>query len=193
MKKFGFLAALPLAWAMAIPAAADALPEKAGAERSVAMFNLFCLSRMPDIGDVARVAKAGEFTELQGDDLKPFQPEAPAEELRAWRYKDFEQEFALVTTRSKPDEEFKKQVPDFANSTSFACSLVLPAKDASDDLLKGVETVMERKADENFDEGPFKVHSWSGQNDELMVNVLYYAPDKEKAGGLMSTVTFVKN
>lgn len=183
----------PLALLAAAPACAEALPEKAGPERTVAMFNTFCLARMPDIEDIARIATAGEFTELQGDDVKPFQPPVPAEKIRVWKYKDFDKEYALITTQSAPDDEFKKGVPEFADSTSFACSLLLPASDPKEDLLSGVEKVMDRKPDEKFDEGPFNVHSWSGASDTLLVNVYYYSPAKGKAGGLMSTVTFVKN
>lgn len=194
MKTLSALAMLPMALVLASSAQAQGpLPEKAGAERTVAMFNTFCLERMPEIEDIAKLAEAGSFTELKGDDLKPFQPPVPTEKIRAWRYKDFEQDFALVTTQAAPDEDFKKSVPEFAESVNYACSLILPAKDAKEELLKGVETVMERKPDESYEEGPFNVHTWSGASDTLLVNVYYYAPAKGKTGGLMSTVTFVKN
>lgn len=186
-------AILPLALTIATPALAEGLPDKAGPERTVAMFNTFCFARMPDIESIEKIAAAGEFTELQGDDLKPYQPPVPAEKLRVWKYKDFDKEYSLTISQSLPDEEFKKAVPDFADSKSFACSLVLPATDPKEELLQGVEKVLERKPDESYEEGPFNVHTWSGLSDTLMVHVYYYAPAKGKAGGLMSTVTFVKN
>lgn len=187
-------AALTLILALALPGAAPAqnLPEKPGAARTVKMFDLFCLSQLPNIEAVAELAKAGEFNELAGSELQKYQPPVKAEELRAWKYKDFDADFVLTTARTLPDAQFKKAVPEFADGTNFGCSLVIPAKDAKEALLEQMTGIMERKPDEIWDQAPLKAHAWAGQTEKMLVYVYYYAPLKGAKGGLLSANVTVK-
>lgn len=184
-----------LAASLALPSASSAseLPAQAGPARTVAMFDIFCLSQLPDLQAIEKVAKAGNFRPLEGADLEKFQPQIKPEELKAWRYKDFNDDFVLTAARTLPDEQFKKDVPEFADSTNYACSLVIPAKDAKDALLAEMNKVMERNPDETWDQAPLKAHSWSGQTEKMLVFVYYYAPLDGDKGGLLSANVSVKN
>jgi hypothetical protein len=183
--------ALPLS--LPSPAFAAELPPEAGAARTVAMFDIFCLSQLPDLEAIEKVAKAGDFEPLTGAELEKYQPEVKAEELKAWRYKDFEEEFVLTMARTLPDAQFKKDAPEFADSVNFGCSLLIPAKDAKDALLAEMKKVMERDPDETWDQAPLKAHSWSGQTDKLLVFIYYYAPLEGDKGGFLSANVSVKN
>jgi hypothetical protein len=180
---------------LALPSAALAaeLPSEAGAARTVAMFDIFCLSQLPDLDAIEKVAKAGDFIPLEGAELEKYQPEVKAEELKAWRFEDFKEQFVLTTARTLPDEKFKTEVPEFADSTNFGCSLLIPAKDAKDELLAEMKKVMERDPDESWDQAPLKAHSWSGQTEKLLVFIYYYAPLEGDKGGFLSANVSVKN
>ncbi len=173
------------------PVNGQELPKESGPARTVKMFDLFCLNLVPEISSIADAA-AGNFTELKGKKLEKYQPQVPAEELRAWRYEDFGAEFVLATTRSKPDDQFKKEVPDFAGATNFACSLIIPAKDPEEKVLKEMVELVGREPDEAWDQGPLRAHSWTGQTDSLLVHVYYYAPTSKGTTGVLSASTFVK-
>ena len=174
----------------AVPARAQALPEEAGAERTVRMFDLFCFALLPDLETIGEIA--GEhFEELTGTELDRYQPQVPAEELRAWRFVDFEQEYVLTTARATPDEQFRSENPEFAESTSYACSLVLPAQDAPDDVRAEMVALMEREPDDTWEEGTLKANEWSGQTEQMMVNVAHYGSVDDKPGGLLSSIAFV--
>lgn len=180
------------ALAVSIPVNAQELPAAPGADRTVKMFDVFCLNLVPEIKAIAKAADAGHFTELKGKNLEKYQPQVPAEELRAWTYEDFGAEYVLATTRSKPDDQFKKEVPEFASATNFACSLIIPAKDPKEVVLKEMVELVGREPDEAWDQGPLRAHSWTGQTDELLIHVYYYAPTKDGATGVLSASAFVK-
>lgn len=184
-----------LTLSLILPGAASAaeLPEEAGAARTIAMFDIFCLSQLPDIEAIGKVAKAGEFQQLTGEELEKYQPEVKAEELKGWRYKDFDEDFVLTAARTLPDETFKEEVPEFADSMNYGCSLIIPAKDAKEELLEEMSKVMEREPDETWDQNPLKAHAWSGQTEKLLVFIYYHAPMEGSKGGFLSANVSVKN
>ena len=182
-----------VALALSRPVIGEELPKEQGPARTVKMFDLFCLGLLPEISEIAEAAAAGNFTELKGKRLEKYQPQVGAEELRAWSYEDFGSEFVLTTASSKPDAQFKKDVPEFADSKNFACSLIIPAKDPKEKVLKEMVGLLEREPDNAWDEGPLRVHGWTGQTDSLLIHVYYYAPAKKGPTGILSASTFVKN
>lgn len=182
-----------VAFVLAGPVHAEGLPDEPGPARTVKMFDVFCLNLVPNISRTADAAKAGNFAELKGKKLEKYQPQVRAEELRAWSYEDFGSEFVLTTARSKPDALFKKQIPQFADSKTFACSLTIPPKEPKTKILKEMVGLVSRDPDEEWKEGPFRVHSWAGQTDSLLILVYFYAPTKRGQGGVLSAVTAVKN
>jgi hypothetical protein len=179
--------------ALSGPFSARALPKEKGPARTVGMFNIYCLSQLPDLEGVRQAAGFGEFAQITGNELEPYQPAVPAEELNAWRFHDFGAEYVLTAARTKPDEAFKQQVPAFANSTNVACSLLFPATDPGDAVLKQIVELLGRAADETWEEGPMRVYAWSGQTDKLLSHVHYYAPAKGGPTAVLSATTFVKD
>lgn len=181
-----------VALALANPVNAQGLPKEPGPARTVKLFNFYCLSQLPAIEDVANAAGFGEYAELAGEELQKYQPEVPAEELRAWRLRDFGSEFILTAARSEPDAQFKRDVPDFANSKSVACSLIISSKDAGEQLLKEMVGLVGRKPDEAWDQTPLRVHAWTGKTDKLLIIVHYHAPMEEGQNAILSATAFVK-
>lgn len=177
---------------LAGPVTGQGLPKGPGPARTASLFNFYCLSQLPAIEDVANAAGFGEFAELAGEELQKYQPEVPADELRAWRLRDLGSDFILTSARSKPDATFKKEVPEFANSKSVACSLVISTEDADKQLLKEMVALIGREPDEAWDQGPLRVHSWTGKTDKLLVFVHFYAPTIEGQNAIMSATAFVK-
>lgn len=182
-----------VALALADPVNAQGLPKEPGPARTVKLFNFYCLSQLPDIEDVANAAGFGEYAELTGEELQKYQPEVPADELRAWRLRDFGSELILTAARSKPDAQFKKDVPEFANSKSVACSLIISSENADQQLLKEMVGLVGRKPDEAWDQRPLRVHAWTGKTGKLLIIVHYYAPMEEGQNAILSATAFVKN
>lgn len=168
------------------------LPKEPGPERTVKLFNFYCLSQLPTIEDVANAAGFGEFAELVGEELQQYQPEVPADELRAWRLRDLGSEFILTSSRSNSDTHLNNEVPEFANTAKVACSLVVSSKDADEQLLKELVDLVGRVPDETRDQGTRRVHAWTGKTDELLVVVHYYAPKSEGPKTILSATAFVK-
>ena len=181
-----------VAVALANPISAQGIPKEPGPARTVKLFNFYCLSQLPAIEDVANAAGFGEYAELTGDELQKYQPEVPADELRAWRLRDFGSAFILTAARSKPDAQFKKDVPEFANSKSGACSFVISSKDADKQLLEEMVALVGRKPDEAWGQSPHRVHAWTGKTDKLLIIVHYYAPMEEGQNAILSATAFVK-
>jgi hypothetical protein len=190
-RRFAFLLACALALSGSL--CAQGLPKEKGPARTVGMFNIYCLSQLPDLDGVRQAAGFGEFAQITGDELEPYQPAVPAEELNAWRFHDLGAEYVLTAARSKPDESFKKEAPAFAKSTSVACSLLFPASDPGEAVLEQLVELLGRPADETWDEGPMRVHAWSGQTSRLLSHVHYYAPPKDGPAAVLSATTFVKD
>lgn len=187
---FGVLLAAALAFAGPVSAqdATKKLPSSV-----VNMFNVFCLSHLPDLDGIAKAAGFGEFAEMVGAELEPYHPEVRADTLRGWKFHDAEDEYILVSSKSKPDETFKKAVPAFADSTTYGCSLLIPAKGANPKVLSELSKLLGRAPDDDWDEGAMHVHSWSGQTDKLLTNVYFYAPPDGAPTAVLSANVFVKN
>ena len=175
------------------PAIGDKLPKEPGPARTVRMFDLLCLSLVPEISKVEKAAAARKFTELKGKRLEEYQPRFQADDLRAWRYKDFGAEFVLTTARSKPRPQFKKEAPEFADSKNFGCSLIIPTDDPKEKVLKEMVGLLGRDPDEAWAEWPQRVHAWTGKTDKLLAVIHYYAPIKKGQNAILSASAFVKN
>jgi len=174
-------------------AAAQELPQEKGPARTVAMFDFFCLSQLPDLDAITKAAGFGEFAQITGKELEQYQPTVPAEKLYAWSFHDHGAKLVLTASQSKPDEEFKKAAPAFAKSTNVACSLLVPAEASQEALLAALVARLQRQPDESWDEGAMRVHAWSGQNDKHLSHVHYYAPPKSGPLSVISASTFVKD
>lgn len=183
---------LTLALASGGQALAQELPEEAGPARTTKLFDLFCFNQLPNLAAIAKIAEAGEFVPIEGAELQKYQPAVPAEELSAWHFDDLAGRFVLIASKSKPDEKFKTDFPDFAESEAFACSLITPGADPSADVLAQMTEIMGRKPDAVWDQDPMKVQSWTGQTEKLLVNVYHYAAIKDGKTALLSASAFVK-
>ena len=180
--------------ALALPALAVAqtIPKEKGPIRTIGLFNFLCLKQLPDLNGIERAAGFGEFDQITGEDLKRYAPQVPPEKLFAWRYHDHGEEFVLIAAQSKPDDALKKQVPAFAKSTNTACSLLVPSAQP-DPLLGELTRTMGRAADQTWQEGAMRVHTWTHQRDSALSYVHYYAPEKAGAIAILNASVFVKN
>ncbi len=167
------------------------LPKEPGPARSVKMFDLFCLSLVPELSKIEEAAATRNFTELKGRKLEGYKPQFRAEELRAWTYEDFGSEFILITTRSKPAARFKREAPEFADSKNFGCSLIMPTKDPREKVFKEMVGLMGRDPDEAWAQWPLRVHAWTGKTDKLLAVIHYYAPMKQGPNAILSATAFV--
>jgi len=175
------------------PVPGEKLPKEPGPARTVKMFDLYCLSIVPEISKIEEAAAVRNFTELKGKSLEEYQPQLRAEELRAWRYEDFGKEFVLTTARSKPGPQFKKEAPEFADSKNFGCSLIIPADDPKEKVLKEMVGLLGRDPDKAWAQWPLRVHAWTGKTDKLLAVIHYYAPTKKGQNAILSASAFVKN
>ena len=192
----GFLirAFLLIVASAALPAlgSAQTIPKSKGPTRTIGLFDFLCLKQLPDLNGIERAAGFGEFDQLTGEDLAPYVPQVPTEKLFAWRYHDHGEQFILTATQGKPDDEFKKKMPAFANATNTACSLLVPSA-KPDPLLGELTRVMGRAADQSWQDGPMRVYSWTHQRPGALSYVHYYAPENTGAKAALSASVFVKN
>jgi hypothetical protein len=156
------------------------------------MFNIFCLSQLPDLEGVRKAAGFGEFAQITGAELEQYRPASPTDALYAWSFHDAGGVYVLTAARSKADEELKKTAPAFAASTSVACSLRFPAAAPREALLKELAALLGRAPDRVSDEGPARIYFWSGQTAKLLSHVHYSAPAAGAEPGVLSAVVFVK-
>ena len=170
---------------------AQTIPKTKGPTRTVGLFDFLCLKQLPDLNGIERAAGFGEFDQLTGEDLAPYAPQVPPEKLFAWRYHDHGEQFILTASQAKPDDEFKKKMPAFANATNTACSLLVPSA-KPDPLLGELTRVMGRAADQSWQEGPTRVYSWTHQRPDALSYVHYYAPENAGAKAVLSASVFVK-
>jgi hypothetical protein len=177
----------------ALPAlgSAQTIPKTKGPTRTVGLFDFLCLKQLPDLNGIERAAGFGEFDQLTGEDLAPYAPQVPAEKIFAWRYHDHGEQFILTASQAKPDDEFKKKMPSFANATNTACSLLVPSA-KPDPLLGELTRVMGRAADQSWQEGPMRVYSWTHQQPDALSYVHYYAPENAGAKAVLTASVFVK-
>lgn len=182
-------AALLIASAVSFSARAEA--SKADAAQSVGLFDLLCYSTMPDIAAVEAHATEQKWQALTGKDLDAFRPAVETDLLRAWAFDDNGTRFQVTITQSPMDDQSKAEFPAYAEATNYACSLVLPAgPPASAEIGAEMEKLLERKPDEVYEDGPWKVSAWSGATAEIMVLLYHYAPKSGAPGGLLSMTVF---
>ncbi len=172
---------------------AGALPAQPGAGRTVGMFDLFCHRQVPNLGRVAEIAQKGGFAEIQGTDLEKYQPPVRAEELKAWRFTDHGEEFVMTTAKSLPDDQFKSEVPEFANSISYSCSLIAPVHGISSSIISEMTTLIGRSFDDSWDQSPLKAHVWCGRTETMFACTYYWAPVEPTGTGMLTPTVFVKN
>jgi hypothetical protein len=172
-------------------AIAAELPAKAGAERTVKMFDTFCFSQLPDIDAIAKIAK-GNFTPITGLALRAFGSDAPTDRLMAWKFEDLGSNYVLSATAGSLDAQAKKDMPEFAQAKSTACSFHAINNDPQREILSQMAALMDRKPDDTSKDSRFKIYHWGGVTDTLMVNIYYYAAAKGTPGGLLSVVLFQK-
>lgn len=172
---------------------AQELPAEPGPSRTVAMFERFCYRQLPALDVIATIAAAGKFSEITGVELQKYQPPVAAEELRAWTFEDFGSTYTLTTARSLPDELFKRDVPQFAESTNYACSLIVENQLATPELLQATAAFLGRKPDDGWDQPPLRASQWCGMTEEIFACVYFWAPMKSNARGLLTATIFVKS
>lgn len=159
---------------------------------SVRLFDRLCYSTMPDIAAVEAQADAS-WQPVKGADLDAYRPSVSPEVLKAWRLDPASGGYAVAISKSPMDEQSKTDFPNYADATNFACSVVLPAdKTPPTAIGAGMQTLIERKPDATYEEGPWQVSSWSGGNEKLLVLLYHYAPKAGTPGGLLSMTVFQK-
>lgn len=191
LKTKTFLFTSLLLGTIASPALGVELPAKAGAERTVKMFDTFCFSQLPDLDAIAKIAK-GNFTPITGLALKAYETAASSDRVMAWKFKDHGSDYVLSATAGSLDAQAKKDIPDFANAKSTACSFQATNKNPQKEILSQMVTLMERKPDDSAKDRRFKIYHWEGVTDTLMVNIYYYAAASGAPGGLLSVILFQK-
>jgi hypothetical protein len=128
--RISLLIAIALTFALSCLALTPA--KEKGAAHIVKMFNVFCLSQLPDLEGVKKAAGFGEFAPITGDELKAHaatEPGTIAEALSAWRFHDAGGEFILTATRSRLDHNSRKVGPEHVNAKLYACTLTYPPAD----------------------------------------------------------------
>jgi len=173
------------------PVIGEDLPKEPGSARTVKMFDLFCLSLVTEHSKIEQAAAVRNFTELKGKKLEEYEAQFRAEELRAWSYEDFGSEFVLMTARSKSAVQFKREAPEFADSKSFSCSLIIPTKDPKKKVLKEMVGLLGRDPDETWAQSPLRVHAWTGKTDKVLAVIHYYAPMKQGPNAILSATAFI--
>lgn len=172
----------------------NALPDQPGAQRMVALFDLFCHRQVPDLARIAGIAASGGFTEILGQDLEAYQPPVRADELRAWRFSDFGHDIVMTIARSRPDAAFREAVPAFADSTNFACSLVVPVdEDGSAAINDAMTELIGRKQDDSWDQPPLRAYVWCGSDETVYACTYFWAPLGAGGTGLLTSTMFVND
>ena len=177
----------------ASPTPADELPKEKGVARTVKMFDMFCLTQLPDIEGIERFAGFGEFAQILGLDLAPYRSDLPEEKVLAWRFHDFGAELILTATRAKPDEAQKQKHPAFAKGRSVACSLLIPNDAAREDIVKELERRLGRGPDESRDDAGAHVYAWSNETPKAASRVVFTAPAGKSAKASLSASAIVKD
>jgi hypothetical protein len=174
-------------------APADELPKEKGVPRTVKMFDMFCLSQLPDIEAIERFAGFGEFAQIFGAELAPYRGGAPEEKVLAWRFHDFGAELILTATRAKPDEAFKQTHPAFAKASSVACSLLIPNDAPAADIETELKRRLGRGPDESRDEDGAHVSVWNNETTKAVGRVVFRAPAEKSAKAALSASAIVKD
>ena len=120
--------------------------------RAVKLFNVLCLSQLPDLDGVAKAAGFGEFAPVLEKDLGQFRTQEQMQDMRAWRFHDVSGEFVLTAGKTRPDDAFKKSAPKFAKATATTCALHVPGSESSDAIRASLLALFGRTADKSWDE-----------------------------------------
>ena len=158
------------------------------------MFNVFCLSQLPDLAGVAKAAGFGEFAQIAGKELDGYRPKASGRGLsrlalprsgrrvRAHRHE--------VEARRRPQEAASQARQ---GGDEVACSLLFPAAEAKAPVLAGLSKMLGRAPDETREEGPARLYVWNGKGDKALSHVDYSVPLKPGPKGVLSASVFVLN
>lgn len=174
-------------------ALAGELPKEKGVARTVKMFDMFCLTQLPDIEAIERFAGFGEFAQILGDDLAPYRTGMPEERVLAWRFHDFGAELILTATRAKPDDAAKQKHPAFAKGRSVACSLLIPNDAAREDIVQELKHRLGRDPDESGDDAGAHVFGWNNETAKAVSRVVYRAPAEKGRKAALSASAYVKD
>jgi hypothetical protein len=172
---------------------AEELPKEKGPARTVKMFDMFCLTQLPDLEGIERFAGFGEFAPLSRAELEAHEPATPAERLIGWRFHDFGAEMILTASRSAPDEDVKQRHPAFAKGKSVACALLLPGGDPPAEIVRRLARRLGREPDEQREEAGGKVWVWNAASDKAVSQVRYQVPAEAGGKAALSASAVVKN
>jgi hypothetical protein len=170
----------------------SSLPEQAGAERTIALFDQICYETTPDFSPLLARAKSEKWKPLKGKRLKAFAPEAPTSELKAWQVKDRGGSFFVSIITGDVDPPLKEAMPAFANAKAASCSLNLPGKTPVAEISKALQALIGRPPDDRWDQAPLTANTWIGVTDNVAALVYHYFPKTGKPGGLISVVVLSK-
>jgi hypothetical protein len=193
MQPYARLISLAATLALTGSVSAQGPAKDKGPARTVQMFNIFCLSQLPDLEGVKRAAGFGEFAQITGEELEQYQPTVRAEELHAWSFAEKDARYVLTAVRTRPDEDFKKAVPAFAGSIHVGCSLLFPTSGPREALYREIAGLLGREADETWEEGAMRVHAWSARKDKHLSHVHYFTPAAEGPTSILRARVFVKD
>lgn len=193
LHRWTFLIALCAVGMSGAAAMAEELPKQKGVARTVKMFDMFCLTQLPDIEGIERFAGFGEFAQIVGDELAAYKSGAPEEKVLAWRFHDFGAELILTASRAKPDEALKEAHPAFAKGRSTGCALLFPSDAPPEDIVKELTSRMDRAPDESRDETGAHITAWNNVSPEGLGRVVFRAPADKRAKAILSASATVKN
>jgi len=159
-----------------LSAVALELPKEKGVARTVKMFDMFCLTQLPDIEGIERFAGFGEFAQMDGDELAPYSSGMPGEKVLGWRFHDFGAELILTATRAKPDASFTEGHPAFAKAKSVSCSLSIPNDEPHDEVVKALGQRLGLPPDESIEDGNAHLSAWNKETAKAVSRVVYRAP-----------------
>ena len=179
--------------ALSAGAAAAEPAQKTELTRAVKLFNVLCLSQLPDLDGVAKAAGLGEFAPVLEKDLGQFRTQEQMQDLHAWRFHDASGEFVLTAGKSRPDDVFKKSTPKFAKANSTTCALHVPGSENSETVSAALLTLFGRAPDRSWDEGQTRVSVWSKETGKRLSQVHFHAATKRGLNGVLRATIFVLN
>ena len=174
-------------------ALAQELPKEKGVARTVKMFDMFCLTQLPDIEGIERFAGFGEFAQILGADLAPYASGMPEEKLLGWRFHDFGAELILIAARAKPDEAFKQKHPAFAKAKTVSCSLLIPNEASRDEVVAALTQRLAQAPDESLDDAGVKVSVWNKETAKAVSRVVYRVPAEKGRKAALSASLALKD
>jgi len=169
-----------------VPAFAPELPKEKGVARTVKMFDMFCLTQLPDVEGIERFAGFGEFAQIVGDDLAPYSSGLPGEKVLGWRFHDFGAELILTATRAKPDAPFTQKHPAFAKAKTVSCALLIPNNTPRDEVVKALGQRLGLPPDETIEDGNTHVSAWNKETSKAVSRVVFRAPVSNGGKAILS-------